>query len=139
MKNILFLFVSVWILNSCTKESNLDKFPQTWKLTSMSGQTSNSSTSGSDMEWQETYILKSDGTFTKSRERNGVIIEASGNFVFKDLTDGKYLELSYESNSTIIGSCTPGLKETLWVRSESNMSGTWSYCDGPGLEYERNK
>ena len=105
----------------------------------MFGQSPNSSTSGSDMEWQESYLLNSDGAFTKSRERNGVIIEASGTFVFKDLTDGKYLELSYESNSVIIGSCTAGLKETLWVRSEKKMSGTWSYCDGPGLEYERNK
>jgi hypothetical protein len=139
MKNILLLFVSVWILNSCTKESGLDKFPQTWKLTSMSGQMPNSSTSGSDMAWQETYRLNSNGTFTKSREQNGIIIEASGTFVFTNLTDGKYLELSYGSNSTIIGSCTPGLKETLWVRSESRMSGTWSYCDGPGLEYEKSK
>jgi hypothetical protein len=139
MKNVLFLFVSVWILNSCTKEFDPDKFPQTWQLTSMFGQTPNSSTSGSDMEWQESYLLNSDGTFTKSRERNGVIIEASGTFVFKDLTDGKFLELSFDSNSAIIGSCTPGLKETLWVKSEKKMSGTWSYCDGPGLEYERNK
>jgi hypothetical protein len=139
MKKVLFLFISVWILNSCTKEPDLDKFPQIWQLTSMSGQTSNSSTSGSDMEWQESYLLNSDGTFTKSRERNGVIIEASGSFVFKDLTDGKYLELTYESNSDIIGSCTPGLKETLLVRSGKKMSGTWSYCDGPGLEYERKK
>lgn len=139
MKNVLFLFVSVWILSSCTKEFDLDKFPQKWQLTSMFGQISDSSTSGSDMEWQESYLLNSDGTFTKSRVRNGVLIEASGTFVFNDLTDGRYLELSYESSSAIIGSCISGLKETLWVRSERKMSGTWSYCDGPGLEYERIK
>jgi hypothetical protein len=139
MKKVFFLFISVWILNSCTKELDPDKFPQTWRLISMFGQTPDSSSSGSDMEWQESYLLNSDGTFTKSRERNGVITKASGTFVFKDLTDGKFLELSYESNSTIIGSCTPGLKEMLWVRSDKKMSGTWSYCDGPRLEYERYK
>ena len=139
MKKLLLLLVGVWILSSCTREFDLDKFPQKWQLTSMFGQTPNSTTSGSDMEWQESYLLNSDGTFTKSRIRNGVLTEASGTFVFKDLTDGKYLELSYESNSDIIGSCTSGQKETLWVRSEIKMSGTWSYCDGPGLEYERIK
>lgn len=139
MKNVLFIFIIILVLGSCTKEFDLEKFPQKWQLISMSGQILNSTTTGPDMEWQETYFLNSNGTFTKSRERNGILTEASGTFVFKDLSDGKFLELSYESGTTLVASCTPGLKETLWVRSERKITGTWSYCDGPGLEYERIK
>jgi hypothetical protein len=148
MKNVLFIFIIIWALDSCTKESYLDSykkesfpanFPQKWQLISMSGQIPNSTTTGHDMEWQESYFLNSDGTFSKSRERNGILTEASGTFEIKNLSDGLFLELSYNSATTLIASCTPGLKETLWVRSESKMSGTWSYCDGPGLEYERIK
>ena len=140
MKKLLFFICGVWIFTSCAKEFDLDKFPQKWQLTSMSGQTPNSTTSGSDMEWQESYLLNSDGTFRKSRIQNGVLTEASGTFVFKDLTDGKFLELFFKNSSNIIGSCTTSaLKETLWVRSEVKMSGTWSNCDGIGLEYERIK
>ena len=137
MKNVLFIFITIWALDSCTKESYLENFPQTWQLISMSGQIPNSTTTGPDMEWQESYFLNSNGTFSKSRERNGILIEACGTFEIKNLSDGKFLELIYKSATTLIASCTPGLKETLWVRSESKMTGTWSYCDGPGLEYER--
>ena len=139
MKNLLLFLIGLWTISSCSKDFDPDKFPQQWQLTSMSGQIPNSTTSGSDMEWQESYLLNPGGTFSKSRTRNGVLTEASGTFEFKDQTDGKYLELSYKSTSDIIGSCTSGLKETLWVRSDIKMSGTWSYCDGPGLEYERIK
>lgn len=140
MKKVFLLLAGIWIITSCHKESDLDKFPQKWQLTTMFGQIPNSTISGSDMEWQESYILNSDGTFTKSRIRNGVLTEASGTFVFKELTDGKFLELYFNNSSNIIGSCTnSALKETLWVRSEIKMLGTWSECDGPGLEYERIK
>jgi hypothetical protein len=137
MKNILFIFIIIWALDSCTKESYLENFSQKWQLISMSGQIPNSTTTGPDMEWQESYFLNSNGTFSKSRERNGILTEASGTFEIKNLSGDKFLELSYKSATTLVASCTPGLKETLWVRSESKMTGTWSYCDGPGLEYER--
>ncbi len=139
MKKVLFIFIIIWALDSCTKESYLENFPQKWQLISMSGQIPYSTTTGPDMEWQESYFLNSNGTFSKSRERNGILTEASGTFEIKNLSDGKFLELSYKSATPIVASCTPGLKETLWVRSESKMTGTWSYCDGPGLEYERIK
>jgi hypothetical protein len=139
MKKVLFILLAAWIFISCTKEFDLDKFPQEWQLTTMYGQIPNSTTYGSDMEWQESYQLNSDRTFTKTRVRDGVLTEASGTFEFKDLTDGKFLELTYTSNSPIIGSCTVELKETFWVKSDKKMSGTWSNCDGPGLEYERIK
>jgi hypothetical protein len=35
----------------------------------MTGMTANSQTTGSDMEWQEFYLLNANGTFKKSREK----------------------------------------------------------------------
>jgi hypothetical protein len=95
-------------------------------------------TRGDDLLWQELYILNSNGTFTKSRDRSGVISEATGSFVFKDISGEKYLELTYETGISLISSCTPG-KEILRIRSESIMQGTWAACDGEALEYERIK
>jgi hypothetical protein len=40
----------------------------------MTGMTANSQTTGSDMEWQEFYLLNANGTFKKSR-KNGFVIE----------------------------------------------------------------
>jgi hypothetical protein len=137
MKRIFFIYLFIGTLFSCSREFDYDQFPQKWQLTKMTGQISESGVSGSDMDWQESYLLNSNGTFIKSRERNGILTEVSGTFTFKDLWDGKYLELNYESGNALIGSCYSEPKELLWVRSESRMDGTWSYCDGPGLEYER--
>ena len=103
----------------------------------MTGQIPNSETTGIDMEWQEFYLLNSDRTFIKSRERNGVLTEEPGSFSFEDLSDGKYLVLTYEADNDIIGNCTSDLKEVLMVKSETRMLSTWSACDGPGLEYKR--
>jgi len=137
MKIVPFIFIIFLTFGSCRKENSIDKFPQKWQLISMSGQITNSVTTGPDMEWQETYLLNSNGTFSKSRERDGILTEASGTFMIKNLSDGKFLELTFNSATNLVASCTPGLKETLWVQSERKMTGTWSYCDGPGLEYER--
>jgi hypothetical protein len=139
MKKIL-LFLFVIILTSCSKEFDSDKFPQEWKLISMSADQIAPAIikTGSEMEWQETYILNSDGTFTKSRNRDGIITEASGTFVFKDISNEKYFELSFFTGTSLLASCTPG-KEMMWVISETKMQGTWNACDGIGLEYERIK
>jgi hypothetical protein len=138
MKKSLLIFVAICLLGSCKKEFDFDKFPQEWKLTSMSGQISNAPPTIPGEDWQESYLLNSDGTFTKTRIRNGVLSEATGTFIFKDLSDGKYLELTFETGISIIASCTQGV-EMIRVLSEKMMSSTWSACDGPGMEYERIK
>ena len=139
MQKVL-LFLVVIVLISCSKEFELDQFPQEWKLISMTADqiTPTIIATGSEMEWQETYTLNSDGTFTKSRNRDGIITDASGTFVFKEISNEKYFELSFVTGISILTSCTPG-KEMLWVRSQTKLLGTWSNCDGIGLEYERIK
>lgn len=140
MKYLLIIVFFTCALFSCKKktEFNIEKFPQKWQLVLMSGQIANSETKGSNMAWQESYALNADGTFIKSRERNGSVSKASGKFSIKDSPDGKYLLLTYSTSNDLIGSCSSIEKtETLTVNSDIRLLSTWSACDGPGLEYKR--
>lgn len=109
---------------------------QQWKLVRMTGSTMNSETTGSDMEWQETYTLSENGTFTKTRERDSSILQAIGTYQVVELSDGPYFEFTYSERSSLIGNCTGDLKELLSFR-ENALIGTWWACDGPGLEYKK--
>lgn len=149
IRTILFTVLAVGLLASCTKEiqSNSEKldnddsnnleYPQKWQLVAMSGSMVNSQTVGEDMAWQESYVLNSDKTFVKSRTEDGKRIEVGGTYAFTEISDEEYLELSYTSDHEIIGNCTGDTKEMLLILSATKMSGTWSACDGPGLEYEK--
>jgi hypothetical protein len=138
-KRILFLMLIV-VLFSCNKNEDINTETElfgNWKLIEMTGNIPNSTTTGSEMEWQENYLLKSDGTFQKSRDRDGVITEVSGIYNIVDLSDGKYLEFIFNEESEIIGSCYSNLKEEMFFQSENTLSSTWENCDGPGLKYEK--
>ena len=139
-KHILFLMI-IGILFSCNKNddgNNLEtEIIGNWKLIQMTGSIPNSETTGTEMEWQETYQLNTGGTFQKSRDRDGVITDVSGIYNIIDLSDGKYLEFIFNSESEIIGSCYSNLKEEMFFQSENTISSTWSACDGPGLKYEK--
>ena len=142
MKNLIFISLLICTLFSCTKDNEFDieQYPQKWQLIKMTGQIPNSEATGTNMEWQEFYLLNSNATFIKSRERDGILTEESGNFLFEEFNDEKYLVLSYETDNSLIGSCySSSLKEELILESHNRLISTWSYCDGPGLEYERNK
>jgi hypothetical protein len=139
-KQILFLMI-IGILFSCNKNDdgiNLEtEIIGNWKLTQMTGSIPNSETTGSEMEWQETYQLNTDGTFQKSRDRDGVITEISGTYNLINNSNENLLELNFNSESEIIGSCTSSTKETMSLQSETIFLSSWNACDGPGLKYER--
>lgn len=144
MKNLSLLFFAICILFSCSKDdtlvpdnTDLDNLVEGWTLVKMTGQIPNSETTGADMEWQESYLLNLDGRFTKQRERDGVNSEASGTYEFVNHGDDRFLELTYDTSSEIIGTCGPSQTETLWLKSSVLLVGTWLSCDGPGLEYEK--
>lgn len=92
---------------------------------------------GSDMAWQEYYLLSADGTFIKYRERDNEVKVESGTFTYINLSDGKYLELVYPADNELVGNCTQEPKELLKSESENMLIGTWWACDGPGLKYKR--
>lgn len=139
MKKYICLIGFVVAILSCSKDkSPFDsmRFPQKWKLVQISSEMGIVS-SGEDMEWQETYELQADGTFTKTREKNAEIVSASGTFSYEEFSDDPYLVLMYNSESPIIGNCSAEAKEELAVKEDLSLVSTWQACDGPGLVYER--
>jgi len=147
MKNLAFIFLLICALVSCKKatEKTVEKvflyeYPQKWQLIRMYGQVANLESKGTDMSWQESYLLNSNGTFIKSRDVKGVLTVASGTFSFSTVLGEKCLTLTYQTDNSIIGSCTSLLlQETLFEKANTNnrMISSWTACDGPGLEYER--
>ncbi len=119
------------------EETIADTEGEKWQLVSMSGRLPNSETTGDDMEWQEFYLLREDETFIKSREQDGITREAGGTYQWTQLSDGEYLILKYFEDNDLIGNCTGDSKEYLFRQSETQLTGTWLACDGPGLVYER--
>jgi hypothetical protein len=141
MKMQIVYIVIMGLLGSCSSDdsSNNSELVLTgnWKLIEMTGSVPNSETTGAEMEWQETYTFQSDGSFQKSRTREGVITEASGTFNWIESSDERILELSYNQESTIIGSCYQNNTETMGFQSNTVFSSSWNACDGPGLIYEK--
>lgn len=153
MQKLILLVALILTLLSCSKEEdqvvnesclgeiNLEsqQFPQVWRLIKMTGSMINSETTGENMSWQEYIRINADGTFTKHREQNNKTIEVSGTYSFEliDPDQSTELTLFYESESELIGNCYNQLMEKYILPSKCKLQGTWSYCDGPGLEYER--
>jgi len=141
MKMQIVYLVIMGLLGSCSSDdsSNNSELILTgnWKLIEMTGSVPNSETSGADMEWQETYRFESDGSFQKSRTREGETIEASGTYRWSDASEEPLLELDFNSDSEIIGSCNQNNLETMSFQSETIFVSSWMACDGPGLTYKK--
>tara|TARA_R110001583_G_scaffold57921_7_gene173082 strand:- start:425 stop:865 length:441 start_codon:yes stop_codon:yes gene_type:complete len=139
MKIFLIVILIVGSLLSCSKNENRlnGDFPHTYKLTKMTASFNGQEITGTDMEWQETYCLFENNTFIKTRIWNGNNTEATGMYSFTIIDNKSFIEFTYNVESTIIGSCYGNLKEIMDVISDTKIISTWSYCDGPGLEYER--
>lgn len=140
MKKIYFLLASLMVFFSCSNndQNSQNNLQSKWKLTEMRGNMPNSEKTGSDMEWQEFYLFNADGTFIKSREKNGLVTEVSGTYKFVDSLDRNLIELVHKSDNEIIGNCySNSLKEEMYFQSENIFFSSWEACDGPGLKYEK--
>jgi hypothetical protein len=81
MNNRILFLILIGVLFSCNKNDDTDKETEefgNWILVEMNGSIPNSETTGSDMEWQEIYSLNTDGTFQKSRDRDGSVTKVFG-------------------------------------------------------------
>lgn len=148
MKKILLLLVLLASIYSCTKESddvaaNLD-YSGKWVLIKMTGSWTGSVDTGSEMAWQETYIINDDDTFTKTRVTEDTTIIVSGTYSFAE--DGlldesesnvlRYINFIHDTDNNIIGSCySKRTTENLYFNADNKLISTWEACDGPGLEY----
>lgn len=140
MKYLVIFIGFLSVFNSCSKDAvaiSDTGYYGKWTLVKMSGSMVNSETTGNAMGWQEFYSLNSNGTFTKSRNQNGINITATGTCTAQNNPDGVYLELTYPNYSQIIGSCYGNQKEELLLTANNYLSSTWKNCDGPGLEYKK--
>jgi hypothetical protein len=151
MKNILLLLALLATIYSCTKETDdmVTKLEYTgkWELVKMTGSAAGSETTGSDMEWQETYMINEDETFVKTRVRGDSTTFASGTYALKDVEGlwnmgfaTKDIELFYDIENNIIGNCSSNKTiEYLYFSTDHRLISTWNACDGPGLEYVKSK
>ena len=142
MKSFIAIVILLITFSSCSKDNDENTnstadYLGKWTLVKMSGSMNNSETVGSAMEWQEFYIFNENETFTKIRIRKDIQSTASGTYILKNIQNEKYLELTYPNESNIIGSCYGNLKEELYFSANNTLSSTWSYCDGPGLDYKK--
>ena len=153
MKNILSVLAVAAVLFSCSQKEfddvvpctetfvpEVEQFPQAWRLVKMTGSWTNTETTGEEMSWQELIELKADNTFIKTRKQDGKTKEGTGTFTFSaDPNDNAVtLTLTYSSGKELIASCVSVTDaELYYFRTKCKMIGTWSMCDGPGLEYER--
>ncbi len=145
MKNIISGVLIVVISFSCSFNKEIDselfdsnEYPQQWQLIQTSINIPNEPPKeGSDMLYQEYYLILEDKSFIKTREQDGIVTQASGTYDYVVYGDEDYLELSYESDNDMVANCSIETKELLKVESDNTMIGTWWECDGPGLFYER--
>ena len=141
MKKLIILVAFFSFLSSCSKGDtvtmNSTGYYGKWTLVSMSGSIPNSETTGAAMEWQEFYLFNTNGTFTKSRKKNSAKTSISGTYTTTTQSDGIYFDLTYPEDSELIGSCYGNLKEGLYLADNNSLSSTWSYCDGPVLQYKK--
>lgn len=138
-QRILFLFI-ISLIVSCSSDDDAtvdSEFIGNWILIEMSTGEQGSETTGSNMEWQETYKLNADGTFLKSRTRNGVLTEVSGTYLSTNNSNSSFLELNFDNENDIVGSCLSEIQEVMNFQSETIFINYWDACDGARLTYEK--
>jgi hypothetical protein len=149
----LFLVILITLINACSDsepeakvscegEINLDSqiFPQKWQLIKMTGNIANSETTGEQMAWQEYILLNADNSFVKNRTQNNQATEETGTYNFEIVGDDQSIQLNllYNSENSLVGNCFGNPKlETYMLTTKCRLVGTWSWCDGPGLEYQK--
>ena len=143
MKRFIHLIILLLICTSCSNDDQAttidleEELSGKWVLIQMGGSTPDSETTGTAMEWQEYYTLDLDGTFIKSREREGHLIKVTGTYIIIESEENTFIEFTFDFDNEIIGSCISNLKENLYLSSENKLVSTWEQCDGPSLIYNK--
>lgn len=144
MKKLVILPLLFLIITSCTKEEEITdrSFLGEWKLEKTIASFDSSERTGAAMEWQESYTLREDGTFTKTRVRDNETLVAEGTFTIHNEpyhnSGIAHIAIVYESENNIIATCySDKFQEDLYFQTKDKMIGTWEHCDGLGLEYSK--
>lgn len=114
-----------------------------WKLISIEDSWGNTTLTGQEMTFQQTYRFNSDGTFDKTQVVDGETKEALGTYrtereEIESSADVKLnVLLDFLAGDDISGNCVSG-SEVLILRHNYQLINTWSACDGPRLTYLKN-
>lgn len=145
MKFSYLLLAMTLFLTSCSKEEpgmealgfSATQFPQKWILVKMTGNSVETPAyTGENMYWQENYVFNADGSFLKTRIKNGESTTAEGNYTVSE--EDQTFILNHHNRNPLIGNCNMGNTEYLsFDKNRVNLLSNWWACDGPGLFYKR--
>lgn len=155
MKDLILLFITVFTFSSCSNDTNeittqdliffeTEDIYGEWELVKETSAFILPIVvrTGGDMQWQETYIFNSNGTFVKTSLRNGAVLDASGTFEFSESdfnSDEKSNRLSiittFLTGKEIASACSE--RELLRFDNNRMINSSYNACDGPSLEYEK--
>jgi hypothetical protein len=150
MKKLIVNLMLGLTLFSCTKEADLTlkedldqeesgslpEGTQKWQLVKTFGSIINSQQTGSNMPYQEYYLLNADSTFVKSRTQDGKLTKAEGTYSINNSNDKEYFKLTYATGIELIQNCTGTDIEFLYKVSQDNLQGTGHACDRLGHKYK---
>lgn len=141
MKKLGIIFVLTLSLVSCLsndpKATSGTGYYGKWTLEKMNVR--NENVTVDKLQWQENYDFNTDGTFTKTRIKEGKTTTGNGKFVVKKIDNETNFELTYNEKTDIVGSCLGDLTESLSLNKENSLVSNWQMCDGPGLIYKKSK
>lgn len=145
-KSLFILFAAVFLSCSDKEEPSVEpNLIGEWVLVQTEGQFAGSKQTGSEMPFQETYVLQNDGSFTKTRLKDGEEIKATGTFEVTETSEFLHVEeaiasvfFHHNTQNPLIATCySSSLTEELYLTTGGELISLHHTCDGLGLQYEQ--
>lgn len=144
MKKLLLFLLAPIVLFSCKEDTDpVQTLVGDWELVAQTNSWNGTTKVGAEMSYQQTYKFRSDGTFTKIKKMDGQTLEAKGDYTTEPVggtastSERLRVSLNFAEGDEIAGDCYGPNFENLVLRQNSQLTNTWSQCDGPGLTYEK--
>jgi hypothetical protein len=134
------------VIGSCSdddmvksQEFSTSDLPQTWELYFLTTGLSGESLEGDEISFEETYVFRQDGTFSKSYKSDSFQGAGKGTFIVEETGDGELIRLSYDSEIGELSQCSRENLETINISEDSTTLRNVACIafDGPGLYYQR--
>jgi hypothetical protein len=145
MKKLLLLVVASIMFISCNEDADpVRSLVGEWDLVSAYSVWTGTTYVGDEMNYQQTYQFRSDGTFTKIQIVDGILQEATGSYsteepeaVATEAGARLNVTLNFTEGKELAGNCFGPNLENLVLNRNQELKNSWSVCDGPGLTYKK--
>lgn len=144
MKKLFLPLILLMVFAGCREKEDPEKgLVGQWDLISMENPWENTTLTGQEMTFQQSYQFNPDGTFVKIQVKDGETAEASGTYLTEreEIASSSDVKLNvlldFIEGEEIAGHCVSG-SEVLILRHNNQLINTWSACDGPRLTYLKN-